>query len=117
MSEVKKVKKEELVALAKKNGLFKKPAVKSVWGRENGHFYYNKPPAFADGLESFEITREDVEGKTSEKLSAKDAVLAIEACKTEDELKALYADGKIIEGKESSTVITALENKKQELSS
>lgn len=60
---VKKLTKKELIERAKELGFFKKPAIKFVWARENGHFYYNTPPSFIDGLESYKITREDVEVK------------------------------------------------------
>jgi len=62
-----KLSKAELVKIAKDHGYFKRPKVEIMWGRENGHFYYTTPPAFTDGLESYKITREDVEGKSTSK--------------------------------------------------
>ena len=58
-----KLTKKQLVERAKELKFFKKPGIKEIWGRENGHFYYTKPPKFTDGLESYKITRSDVEGK------------------------------------------------------
>lgn len=60
---MKKYSKVELTNMAKQHGFFKKPSVQFVWARENGHFYYVQPPVFKDGLESFKITREELEGK------------------------------------------------------
>lgn len=63
MSKVKKLSKADLVKRAIELKFFKRPAIKEIWGRENGHFYYTKPPKFTDGFASYQITREDVEGK------------------------------------------------------
>lgn len=60
---MKKYSKVELTNMAKQHGFFKKPSVKFVWARQNGHFYYVQPPAFKDDLESYKISREDIEGK------------------------------------------------------
>lgn len=68
---IEKKTKDDLIKIAKKNGFFKKPSVKSIWGRENGHFYYIKPPLFTDGLKSFEIKREDTVVKKQPKKQPK----------------------------------------------
>ena len=51
--------KEELIKRAIERGFFKKDSVKVMFARSNGHFYYSKPPMFADGHETFKIKKED----------------------------------------------------------
>jgi len=120
MTKIKKFTKKELVEKAGKFSFFKKKGVKEVWGRENGHFYYGKPPRFIDGLESFKITREDVEGKAADNveypMNGKDTAKAIGECKTKEELDALVTEGKLLKDDARKGVIKALKEKNEELS-
>lgn len=118
MSENKKFTKEELVELVKKHGYFKKDAIKEVWGRENGHFYYGKPPKFIDGLAAFKITREDVEGNAIDyPFNGKETAEMISKCEKQEELDALITEGKLLKEDARKGVLTALGKKKEEFSS
>lgn len=111
--------KAELVKKAGELGFFKKKGIKSIWGRGNGSFYYTKPPMFIDGHESYEITREDVEGKGSGveyPMNVKNTAKAVKDCTSQEELDALVADGKLLKDDERAGVIKALEAKNAELS-
>ena len=111
-----KLTKKQLVERAKELKFFKKPGIKEIWGRENGHFYYTKPPKFTDGLESYKITREDVEDENVEyPMNGKDTAKAIKDCKTVEELQALYSEGKLLKEDTRKGVLEALKGKNEEL--
>lgn len=97
------ISKEELIKRAKDAGFFKKPKVEVMYARENGHFYYNQPPAFKDGLETFKITRKEVTGKGSEPtseveypLNQKDTVALIKTLENESGVQELIDSGQLL---------------------
>lgn len=113
-NKVEKLTKAQLIELIKKGGHFKRDAVKVMYGRENGHLYYTQPPQFGDGFETFKITRKDVEGENVEyPMNGKDTAAAIKACENAEDLKALYASGKLLKEDSRAGVKKALEAQKK----
>ena len=108
--------KKELIKRATERKYFKNKAVKVMFARSNGSFYYNKPPTFADGHETFKIERKDVEGTSGSgadvieyPLNGKDTVAPIKALENTDGVQGLIDSGKLLKDDARQGVIKALE--------
>ena len=111
------ISKEELIKRAIERGFFKKDSVKVMFARSNGHFYYSKPPMFADGHETFKIKKEDLSGTSDSgsdaveyPLNQKDTVALIKGLENTEGVQGLIDSGKLLENDERKGVLKALEN-------
>ena len=116
------ISKEELIKRAIERGFFKKKTVKVIFARSNGHFYYIKPPLFADGHETFKIKRKDVEGTSDSgtggveyPLNQKETVALIKALENADGVAGLIESGQLLKEDARQGVLKALEKLTEKL--
>ena len=112
-----KLKKQQLVDLAKELGYFDKKETEKMYARSSGNFYYTKPPKFVDEHETFIITKEDLGGKSGNAfpLNAPDTIEKINVAESEQELLGFITSDEYSENETRSTVLKALEAKQEEL--
>ena len=109
------IKKETLIERSKQ--FFKNDSVQIMYGRSNGHFYYRKPPNFADGHKTFTITREMAGGKAKVKggdeieypFNMKETIAKITECENMEGVEALIESGVLLKDDARKGVIKILE--------
>lgn len=114
---MKNLSKLDLIKLAKERGFFKKEAIQVMYARSNGHFYYIKPPMFADGHETFKIKRKDISGTTDSgsdaveyPLNMKETVKLIKALKNKGGVSGLIESGQLLKDDSRAGVIKSLDS-------
>ena len=117
MEKSEEISKEELIKRAEERGYFKNESVQAMYARTNGHFYYSKPPQFADGHATIKITREDVSGTSSGgsdvveyPFNQKDTVAMIKGLENASGIDVLIEEGKLLKEDSRKGVLKALQD-------